>query len=173
MKNTVLVVCALAVIAGLPQIAVSQTDSGADDARHGAEHRGRHGGRRAGASPLKMIERVSRRLDLDETQRQSVDNIIEAARPEFSALRKRASDSRRAMMALEPSDPDYSAKLSNLATEIGDAAAEGVRLFGRVRAEFDAELTDEQRAELAELKEEGQARFRRWRGRRGASSDDL
>lgn len=36
-----------------------------------------------------MRERMADRLELDDTQRQQIANILEAARPEFEALRER------------------------------------------------------------------------------------
>lgn len=61
--------------------------------------------------PVLITERMAERLELDETQVQSIQNIIEAARPEFEALRD------------------------------------------RVQAEVEAVLSEEQLAELEELKE--------------------
>jgi Spy/CpxP family protein refolding chaperone len=66
---------------------------------------------------------MAERLELDETQRQSIQNIIEAAKPEFEALRD------------------------------------------RVQAEVEAVLTEEQLAELEELKERGRGKGDRRRKR--------
>ena len=70
------------------------------------------------------------------------------------------------MRELETTDPDYSAKLNNLAIENGELMASGTILFGRVRAELAAELTDEQRAKLEAHMQEGRKRFRHRRGAR-------
>ena len=40
--------------------------------------------------PGMMMGRIAERLDLDEAQRESVDNIMSAAKPEIKALRERA-----------------------------------------------------------------------------------
>lgn len=45
------------------------------------------GPRDAFAGPAVMTERMAERLGLDEAQRQSISNILEAAKPEFDALR--------------------------------------------------------------------------------------
>ena len=52
-------------------------------AERGPEHRPHFG------MPGFFIERMAERLDLDETQRQEIENILLAAKPEFEALRDR------------------------------------------------------------------------------------
>ena len=93
--------------------------------------------------------RIAERLDLDEAQRESVDNIMTAAKPEIKALRERAKANHEALRALGPADPE----VQNIAISNGELATEATLLFARVRCEIDAVLTDEQRAELAELKD--------------------
>jgi protein CpxP len=110
--------------------------------------------------PQRMLEHLSRRLDLDETQQQAVKNIVEAATPEMDALRDRARKNRDAVRDLVVSDPDYDAKLSNLARENGELATIATLLHGRLRAEIDALLSPEQRETLAT---EGKREDKRWR----------
>jgi len=130
-------------------------------APHG--HRGdRHGSPGMGGfgpDPVFIVERLARHLDLDETQENRVSNILDAARPEFDALRDRGRSARENMKNLDPSDPDYSAALDNLAQESGDIMTEAALLFGRVRAEVHAVLTPEQVEELKAMTE-------RWAERR-------
>ena len=116
-----------------------------------------------------MIERMSEHLDLDDTQRQTVENILEAAKPEIEALRDRAKASREAMRELEVDDPNRSSIINNIALENGQIATEGTLLFDRVHSEVLAVLTDEQRQMLEEKKSELKERFenRRQKGRRG------
>lgn len=163
--QTVLIIIALAVTALFSAGAVWSADTEGDD-RRGWSQRGGHGPGAGFRDPARMIERMTKHLDLDETQQQTVSNIVEAARPEFEALRDKARENRKAMRELETTDPDYSAKLTNLATENGELMASGTILFGRVRAELAAELTDEQRAKLEARMEEGRKRFRHRRGGR-------
>ena len=99
--------------------------------------------------PGMMMGRIAERLDLDEAQRESVDNIMDAAKPEIKALRERAKANHEALKALGPGDPE----VQNIAISNGELATEATLLFARVRGEIDAVLTDEQRAELAELKD--------------------
>ena len=99
--------------------------------------------------PGMMMGRIAERLDLDEAQRESVDNIMSAAKPEIKALRERAKANHEALRALGPGDPE----VQNIAISNGELATEATLLFARVRGEIDAVLTDEQRAELAELQD--------------------
>ena len=99
--------------------------------------------------PGLMSGRMAERLGLDETQREAVDNIMNAAKPEMKALRERARANHEALKALDAGNPG----VQNLAISNGELATEATLLFARVRGEIDAVLTDEQRAELAEIKE--------------------
>ena len=101
-------------------------------------------------NPNMISGRMAERLGLDEAQRESVDNIMSAAKPEIKALREKAKANRDALKALDSSDPE----VQNIAISNGELATEATLLFARVRGEIDAVLTDEQRAELAELKEQ-------------------
>lgn len=132
---------------------------------------GRHGEMSQFRDPGRMVERMSRILDLDELQEQNINNIVTAAKPEIDALRERRKANRQAMRALDPADPDYSAKLTSLATEVGELTTEATLLFGRVRLEVAEQLTDAQKAELEEAFEQRRGRFRR-HSRRGAGESD-
>ena len=57
------------------------------------------GPRLPGAGLLR--ERVADRLELDDTQRQQIANILEAARPEFDALRDRVHSEIEAVLTEE------------------------------------------------------------------------
>lgn len=145
----------------------------AADERGGPGFGGRHGDMSQFRDPARMVERMSRVLDLDELQEQNINNIVSAATPEIDALRDRRKSTREAMRALDPADPDYSAKLSTLATDIGELATESTLLLGRVRLEVSEQLTDAQKAELKEAFEQRRGRFmRRFRDRRGGADSD-
>jgi Spy/CpxP family protein refolding chaperone len=131
-----------------------------------AEHRdhsaGFHGfgGKSGFGDPDRMVEMMSRFLELDELQTESIRNTLSAAQPEIDELRSRARANRAAIAALDPSDKDYGARLSNLAEENGYLATQATELHGRVRAEISAQLTPEQRLELAERSSRMKERFR-------------
>lgn len=113
--------------------------------------------------PDEMLERMAEHLDLDETQRQSVQNIVAAAKPEFEALRERFKANREALRALDPADASYSVDLEAAAAENGRLATEATLLRSRVRAEIDTVLTEEQREQLALRKERFRDTFERRR----------
>jgi Spy/CpxP family protein refolding chaperone len=64
-------------------------------AERGPEHRPHFG------MPGFVIERMAERLDLDETQRQEIENILLAAKPEFEALRDRVKAQVEAVLTEE------------------------------------------------------------------------
>ena len=97
-----------------------------------------------------MIEKMSRHLDLDELQQEQMNNIVLAAQPEMDALHDRQRANRKAQHELDANDPDYSAKLSDIAAESGELTAARTMLMGSMRSEISAVLTEEQRAKLGE-----------------------
>ena len=117
--------------------------------------------------PALMLEHMADHLDLDETQRQEIGNILEAAKPEFEVLREAALANREALDALDPAMASYSADLDAIAAENGRLATEGTLLAVRVRSEIHAVLTDEQLAKLERGKERlrGAMQHRRGGGR--------
>ena len=109
--------------------------------------------------PALMLEHMADHLDLDDAQRERVQNILEAAKPEIEALRDQGRANREALNTLDPNDPAYSAALNDIAVSNGQLATEGTLLFTRIRTEVDAVLTEEQREKLARSKERMRKRF--------------
>ena len=116
--------------------------------------------------PGLMLEHMADHLDLDDAQRETVQNIVEAARPELEALREQVRANREALRALDATDPAYSTELNNIALSNGQLATEGTLLFTRLRVEIDAVLTEEQREKLARGKERMRQAFERRSQRR-------
>ena len=114
-----------------------------------------------GPGPGLMLEHMADHLDLDDAQRESVRNILEAAKPEIEALREQFRANREALDALDASDSASSAELNNLAISNGQLATEGTLLFTRIRTEVHAVLTEEQREKLARSKERMRQAFER------------
>ena len=114
-----------------------------------------------GPGPGMMLEHMADHLDLDDAQRESVRNILEAARPEIEALRTQFRANRDALEALDASDPAYSAELNSIAASNGQLATEGTLLFTRIRTEVHAVLTDEQLEKLARSKQRMREAFER------------
>jgi len=108
------------------------------------------GSGRSGSGQLTEI--MGDRLGLDDVQRQSVQNIHDAAKPEMDALRESMKANRTSMRALDANDPNRSSLLNQIALEKGQLVADGILLSDRVRGEVDAVLTDEQREKLAKAR---------------------
>jgi len=123
---------------------------------HGTFGGGRHG---LEADPERLIERFKRHLDLDETRLARVENILEAVRAEFEALREQAEANRAAIRERDWNDPDHAARLDDLALESGQIVTDGVLLMGRLQTEFRSVLTAEQIAAM-------EAAADRWHDRR-------
>ena len=169
MKLYLPLVLSVALLAGAIDSVQAQSDGGTEVSRQSDRH---HGGRfRGNRDPMRWVERLSRRLDLDETQQQNVTNVLEAAKPQLEALREQVRDTRKALRELDIEDPDYAAKLDNLAAVQGQLATERVVLMGRLRADVGAQLTAEQRAEMSDLMDGFRNRVGR-RHRGGAESGE-
>ena len=140
-----------ALLAVVSMAMLSVTAYADDDGRRG-DRGPRGGGPGVGMpgmpGPEMMVGRMAERLDLDDTQRESVRSIMEAAKPELKALREKAMANRNALVALDAGD----AEVQNIAIANGEIATEATLLFTRIRGEVHAVWTDEQRAKLVELK---------------------
>ena len=144
----------------------------------GPEHSEHHGMLRGNAGMVHggrdfehIVEHMSRRLELDDAQKQAIRNIVEAAKPEAEALREQAESNRAAMHALDIEDADYAVKLQNLAAKSGELVTQVTLLHGRVMADVSAELTDEQKTKMSEGRDKMRKRFRHHR-HSGESPDD-
>jgi len=120
---------------------------------------GGFGGPGSAMGPALMLEHMADHLDLTDTQRAELDNIIAAARPEAEALREQFRENREALASLDANDPATSAELNNLALSNGELATQGTLLAARVRSDVYAMLTEEQIEKLERSKERMQKRF--------------
>jgi Spy/CpxP family protein refolding chaperone len=100
--------------------------------------------------PGMIIRKLSKHLDLDEVQRESVKNIMQAAKPELKTLREQFRANQEALQTLDAGDPE----IQNIAISNGELATEGTLLFARIRGEVHAVLTEEQLAKAAEMREQ-------------------
>lgn len=108
----------------------------------------------------------------DEAQKAALDNVARAVQPQFEALHERARENAKALRSLDAADAGYATALQNLATEAGDIATQAVLLHGRLRADIGAELTDEQRRQLAAAVEQRREHHRQHRRERRGSRHD-
>lgn len=164
-RNFALACAAIVLIAG-----IGIASAGPEDGHKGRGHHGMMMGEFG--DPGRMLEFMSRRLDLDSDQEQRIGNILDATAPESEALRERGRAARDAFAELDTSDPDYDVKVQDLAREIGDVATAATLLHGRVRAQVAQELTPEQAEKLAEGRARMHKRFDRGQHRRSTEVEE-
>ena len=112
---------------------------------------GRSGMPRGGwGDSSQFVDKMAEHLQLDETQRQSVQNIFDAAKPEMEALRESMKAGRETMRALDADDPNRATVLNDIAAQEGQMVTEGLLLRERIQGEINAVLNDEQKAKFAE-----------------------
>jgi len=169
MKERLNQILSIAVMVLLVGTAWAQGDD--DDGEHHRMHRGHAGMLHGGPDFDRLVEHMSRRLELDDAQEQAIRNIIDAAKPEAKTLHELAKSNREDMHSLDAADPDYGVKLQNLANRNGELVTQLTLLHGRVMADVSAELTDEQKAKMSESRHEMGKRLRHHR-RAGESAGD-
>ncbi len=152
-------------------LAIAQEPQADDPGRGGHDdgkgRRMEHRGQRGPMGPEQMVRMLNRHLELDETQTAQVENIMEAAKPEFDALRQKGMANRQAKQDLDADDPDYDAKMQNITAASSALKATATELRGRIRADVDAVLTPEQREKLAEAPMRGRKQGQRNRSGSG------
>ena len=145
-----------------------------EDGEHrGGMHHGNAGMMHGGPDFNRMVEHMSRRLELDDTQEQAIRNIVDAVKPEAEALREQAQFNREARHALDIAAADYDVQLQKLASRNGELVTQVTLLHGRVMAEINAELTDEQRAKFSEHRDKMGKHFRHHRGSGGSADHTM
>lgn len=151
MITTTIVLAVLAVTGGV-------ADAGQEGGAHNDRWERSHDEAAGHGLPGVISGRMAERLGLDDVQTQSVMNVMEAARPEFEALREQGRTLRKSIRDLDPGDSSYGVRLQDLSATSGQVATELVLLTGRVRADVHGILTPEQRQSFAEMAEKFESR---------------
>lgn len=112
-------------------------------------------------------QRMAEHLQLDESQKASVEAIFERNRPAQQKLRQRGKAHWEAMKALKPGSPDYHSRAQALADEAGTLARDRVLARTQLDAELATVLTPAQLEKLHERKAHGPHGDGRWHHRRG------
>jgi Spy/CpxP family protein refolding chaperone len=113
-----------------------------------------------GGAPL---AHVIHRLDLTDSQRQSIRDLFEANRPQQQALRAEQREVMEASRKTLPDDPNYQA----LVQKRKDLAAQAIQQRSDLEVQIFALLTPEQKAKVPELAAEPRKPPRQWRGDKG------
>ncbi len=99
-------------------------------------HRGRHGfgGPDVHMLSERMIGKLSRKLDLDDAQREALFAAADATRPAARDMRRQFREFHAAMHDLDPKAPDYAAAAAELAKQHGTMASAMTLLVADLKA---------------------------------------
>ena len=127
------------------QVAAMPYGGGPDGCMRGGQHRGPGG---KGFN----VERMSNRLNLTEEQRTQVQAIVDGNSEQMTDLRTRMQQNRETMRQLVQQTPFAEEEIRELADEQGDLKADMIVLRAQQRSEINAILTDEQRAQMENMR---------------------
>jgi Spy/CpxP family protein refolding chaperone len=125
-----------------------------DGGRHGGEHghRGHHGMHQAFA-----------RLNLSDAQKTSIKQITQASREQNKDQWQALRTQREAFEQMTPDQVGYQAAAARLAQAEGQATQARIEQRAKVKAQVYAVLTPAQKAQLATMRSEREARREQWK----------
>jgi Spy/CpxP family protein refolding chaperone len=104
--------------------------------------------------PDRMIERMAKSLNLSKTQRDAMYAIVDKSRPQTRELRDRMAETHKQLHALMQQNAPKESEVRKLADAQGKAIADMIVLHTKVRAEINNVLTDAQRQQMQQWREE-------------------
>lgn len=112
------------------------------------------------------------KLDLTAAQKQQVNDVMTAARPQMQSLHEQLRANLLKLRQMQPTDPNYGNITSQVSQTQGSLSAQLVVQRADVRAQIFNLLTPAQQTQLAALEAQMAANPRRgaWGGRRGANA---
>lgn len=116
--------------------------------------------------PAAMLEKMTRRLDLNEDQQAQIADIMEQSAAERDQDRNRKREVREELDALSSQYDE--AQAQSLSTELGEITARQSLERVSTMAQINAVLDDEQRAQLAQHREKRKEKRGQWKGDRAA-----
>jgi Spy/CpxP family protein refolding chaperone len=149
MRKTILLGLTLASAVALSTFAVAAPGGG-----HGGWHGHDHG---HGGQFMEL-----KKLDLTDAQRASIKQIVKASFTQNKTQRTALGQQRRAFESMTPDQVGYVAAAASFAQAEGAATQARVQQQANVRAQIYAVLTTSQKAQLATLKTQQQARRQQW-----------
>lgn len=121
------------------------------------------GSRHGGHSHRHGQDMAFRKLDLSDAQRASIKQIVHNSfaqnKTQWQALRQQ----RKAFESMTPDQVGYQATAARLAQAEGDATRVRVQQKANVRAQIYAVLTPAQKAQMATMRAQKQARREQWK----------
>lgn len=109
----------------------------------------------------RMFERMAGQLGLSDDQKQKIQGIFEAGRPEMEQSRDLARQNAEKLRAAKPGDKNYDAVVSEVARSAGELASRRVTQGAKLRAQVWAVLTPEQRTKMETMQTERRERMKR------------
>ncbi|MDB5986963.1 MAG: hypothetical protein JWR16_2016 [Nevskia sp.] len=103
-----------------------------------------------------------RQLNLSDAQKASIKQIVQAARPQMRAQVEAVHQQRKAFETATPGTAAYQSAAAALAQAEATAASARVQEGAAVRTQIYAVLTDAQKAQLATLIQQREAKVAQW-----------
>lgn len=142
-----------------------------DGERHGSKHHGekRHGGKRHGGKHQhgkrqggeQMMRFMAKKLDMTDAQKTQIKELRTAQKAKMQPLREQSRTLRQEMMKLDTTSADYSTQVAALADKKANIDRQSFILKSELRQQFNAVLTDEQRAKMKSMQEKRQERMQK------------
>lgn len=137
---------------------------------HGKHHGGKHHGKRGGGEH--MMRYMGKKLNLTDAQKTQVKELRETQKTQMQPLREQGREIRQEMMALDTTAADYSEKVAAIADTKANLDRQNFILKSQFRQQFEAILTDEQRATMKSMQEKHQARMQERMEKRDAKKEE-
>jgi len=128
--------------------------------------KGDGGGKRHGRGFGRMAEK----LNLTDAQKEQVKQIMEASRAKIKPLKETMRASRQKMKELTAGGQFDEAQIQAVASEQGAISAQMIVEKQRTKAQIFQILTDEQKAQAAQMKEQMKERFK-GKGKKSVGED--
>ena len=144
-KRKTLIAAAIAAVVG--------TGAAVAGSRHCEDnHDGhRYGGGHRGPGIEKMIGKLDHHLDLSDSQRSSIEDIVDANRDVMEQGRHHRRSLRKQTMRLDPASDSYDKDVAELADQIAEIARQTTLSFADIARQVSAVLTTEQRQQAREM----------------------
>lgn len=145
----------------------------ANDGRDPADGPYRHGGPGMGFMFPGMIgpellHRLGDKLALTDEQRQTIEGLMESARPNIKAMHEEMRTSAERLRTTQPDDPNYATVVAQASQKAGELASRLVTDGSQLRTQIWQVLTPQQRTELQALQSQFRERVQeRRKHRRG------
>ena len=132
---------------------------------HGKGHFSMMGGHgKMNKNPERMIEKMSRKLDLSDEQREQALAKLDELKPQLKEAQTAMRDGMKRLHDMDSNTANFTSNLDEIANEQGKLVADMIKLRTTMFVEFEEILTEEQKVKLNE--------FRKKRGRHHKQGDD-